>query len=266
MGAWNPAKGNRKAGTKPSPKNWRTNKMVVPQPDADDQSWYRDLRGAAVARYEVHGKSVGSLFQQPRDGFSYGCTPEDVAMMLNLLPADDVSGIKIVAFRQPTRKQWTLHPAWGRLVFYMEFNGFSGTCLMLEASKVGEVTKYPRKQVIETTEELERMRSDGHQLVEDRRGWTLVTTEESIRRGVLYRTVPHEVGHYVDFKGYIEDPRYVDISDVLDAYWARPAREREDAAHRYSFEKSTDLRMKGLIPFESKGGDRVTPPVITPNH
>ena len=222
MSRWNPAKGNRKAGTKPSSKNWRTNKMVVPgttwlDRNGDRCSYYEYMRGAAQASHDVHGQNVISLYQQPRDGFGYRCTPEDVAAMLNLLPVDDVSDIEIIAFRQPTRKQWTLRPAWGRMMFYAEFSGISGTCLMLEASKIGAVTKYPRRQVIETAEEMDRLCRDGHELVEDRRGWTLVTTEDSIRSGVLYRTVPHEVGHCVDLDRYMSDPQYADVIEALDA-------------------------------------------------
>jgi hypothetical protein len=257
MCAWNPAKGNRKAGTKPSPKNWRTNKMVIPEPwhgrDGKSYTWFQDLHGATHARHTVHGRQIDSLFQPPRDGFTYGCTPEDVVKVLNLLPPADVSGIEIVAFRQPTRKQTLLSPAWGRLIFFAEFDAASGTCVMLEASKIGTVTKYHRKHSIETAKELDRMREDGHQLIQDRRGWNLVTSEESIRNGMLYRTFLHEVGHDVDLNRFFDDPAYENDRDPWDAYWARSTRDREAAAHRYAAEKVTELRMEGSIPFGRTG-------------
>ena len=151
MGAWNPAKGNRKAGTKPSPKNWRTNKMVIPSPEWLDRgerhlNYYEDMRGAVKANHDVHGRPIISLYQPPYDGFSYGCTPEDVIAMLNLLPEEDVSDI--------------------------------------------------------------------------------------------------------DLRNFYADTDCEICADPWDAYWSRPSREREDAAHRYAAEKAEDLRRRGLIPLE----------------
>ena len=264
MGSWNPAKGNRKSGTKPSLKGWRTNKMVIPRPpwlsrDGIYRSYYEDMRGAVEAKHEVHGQPVTTLYQQARDGFSYGCTPDDVVEMFNLLPAEDVCGIAIIAFRQPTRKQSVLNPVWGRLIFRADFESCSGACVMIEATKLGTLSKFSRKQSIGWTEELDRLRKDGHELVEDRRGWKLLTSEESIHNTVLYRTVPHEVGHEVDLRSYESDPQYATGSEACEAYWSRPTREREDAAHRYAAEKATDLRKRGLIPFRRASAGRMDP-------
>ncbi|MFQ5565382.1 MAG: hypothetical protein ACE5EU_03365 [Paracoccaceae bacterium] len=251
MVRWNPAKGNRKAGTKPRSKTWRSNKMVIPRRlwidrNGVEQAYYEDMRGSAKAEHDIHGHKVTSLFQKPRKGFSYGCTPEDVAAIFRMLPADDVLFIDIVAFRQPTRKQ-LLQSVWGRLIFHAEFEGVSGPCIMLEATKIGACARWGRRQRVDGTEELKRLREDGHELVEDRRGWTVVTTEESIRNTLLYRTLLHELGHAADYIDYDADPG--GFADGWDAYWARPLREREDAAHRYASKISAELRHRGLIPF-----------------
>ena len=68
------------------------------------------------------------------------------------------------------------------------------------------------------------------------------TTSATCRATVLYRTLLHEVGHHVDRRDYGQ--RGED-----DAYYQRPARERESFAHRYAERIAGDLRARRVIPF-----------------
>lgn len=42
------------------------------------------------------------------------------------------------------------------------------------------------------------MAADGHHVVRDRRCWNIRPNVASIRNTQLYRTVLHEIGHFVD--------------------------------------------------------------------
>lgn len=243
-GRWNPARGNRKAGTRPR-RGWRWNRMTIPEPLRLDHYGtplltVERMDGAITSRHLVHGRGFLSLWQAPRIGFGYGCTPGDVAALLNLLPAADVAGLNIVAFRQPTRKESMLAPVWGRLVFHAILPGYEGTCLMIEAAPIGRVRRFGRRISLADADEMRRLRDDGHRFVADQRGWSISGTAKSIRNTVLYRTVPHEVGHWVDFCHHLK----------MDAdFWSRPPQEREVVAHRYASERMAELRRRGLIPF-----------------
>ncbi|MDJ0797430.1 MAG: hypothetical protein QNJ51_11470 [Calothrix sp. MO_167.B12] len=46
--------------------------------------------------------------------------------------------------------------------------------------------------------ELERLREDGHRTATDKRHYLISSTLDSIRNTQLYRTLHHEIGHYVD--------------------------------------------------------------------
>lgn len=99
--------------------------------------------------------------------------------------------------------------------------------------------------------ELDRLRADGHPIEEDRRGFTVTPTLESIRATQLYRTLPHELGHHVDYRSKITDlaKDQADYGRRHDAYFKRPNKEREEFAHRYAAKHAARLRENGVIPF-----------------
>jgi hypothetical protein len=64
-------------------------------------------------------------------------------------------------------------------------------------------------------------------------------TRQAVRNTQLYRTLPHEIGHWTDF---LERVRRDDNTD-------RPVREREQSAHRYADAVRGRLTRNGDIPF-----------------
>ncbi|MDD9947009.1 MAG: hypothetical protein OXU20_38555, partial [Myxococcales bacterium] len=63
------------------------------------------------------------------------------------------------------------------------------------------------------------------------------STRTTVRNTQLYRTLPHEVGHYVQYHQDVESRAGDDLDEwgrLNDAYFSRPQREREDFAHRYA--------------------------------
>ena len=87
--------------------------------------------------------------------------------------------------------------------------------------------------------EFERLRNDGHQL--SRVG----SNPDSIRNTQLYRTRPHEMGHWVDWLEKVARP----VSASVDRYFERPQSEREVFAHRYAEAVRDRLKNSGVIPF-----------------
>ena len=89
------------------------------------------------------------------------------------------------------------------------------------------------------------MAADGHQVVRDRRYWNIRPNLASIRTTQLYRTVLHEIGHFVDRRRLVDSERY----------FQRGWRERETCAARYATEIGTELRRNGSIPFDKMHDD-----------
>jgi hypothetical protein len=68
----------------------------------------------------------------------------------------------------------------------------------------------------------------------------------------LYRTLPHEIGHLVQYEREVRRPareRAGDAGELGERYFARPAREREDFANRYARELADELRGARRVPF-----------------
>ncbi len=138
-----------------------------------------------------------------------------------------------------------LDPTWGRLFYRADFVGQIGPAIVIEAADLTRPVYWPRKLSLDHQHELERLRADGHRVEEDRRGYRVHLSEESVRNTVLYRTLLHELGHWVDWLTKVERAPEGDAELFL----ARPAAEREAFAHAYADRIGAELRSSGVIPF-----------------
>ena len=248
MAAFRPERRNRKIGTEAAGYK-KSNKMGIPESwldrDGSVRRYATRMRRHQTIEYQLPGGSLTFLYEPPRSGCAYGCSPEDVAHVLAHVPAPDIEGLKIVAFRQPTRKQGVLNPVWGRLFYHADFVSHDGPAIVIEASDLSRPVRWSRKLSLEHQSELDRLREDGHRIEEDRRGYTFHLTESSVRQTILYRTLLHELGHWVDWLTKVEQPPNGD----MDRYFARPVSERDAFAHAYADRLTESLRRNGVIPF-----------------
>ncbi|HWZ83087.1 MAG TPA: hypothetical protein VNW47_10705 [Terriglobales bacterium] len=135
---------------------------------------------------------------------------------------------------------------------------YSGPALVIEALNPTEPIKLGKSLSPDDTAELKRLRLDGHKLRLSDRNHTLDTTLESCRATQLYRTVLHELGHWVDFLEKVEHPFTRDVGNLendayaslLNRYHSRPNVEKERFAHRYAERLRKHLIAIGAIPFE----------------
>ncbi|NJM54470.1 MAG: hypothetical protein HC846_14500 [Blastocatellia bacterium] len=81
------------------------------------------------------------------------------------------------------------------------------------------------------------MQNDGFEFIEDKRDFKINLTLENVRNTQLYRTLLHEIGHYVQF---CENPEKFDHF---------PTAEKEVFAHNFADKLKLELEQKGLIPF-----------------
>lgn len=258
--ASNPTRRNRNIGTSASG-HGQDNELCIPSSWHELVFWEQMPNRREIVR-EVAGSPVSFFVQPTLDGFIHACTPDDLTTLMNMLPAADVHGLGAVLLRQPTRKQKILAPVWGRLAHCVEVGAYHGPAIVLEACNPSVPIKWPKRLRPDERKELDRLTADGHQISVTKREYIISVTPESLRTGVLYRTVLHEIGHWADWRRSVEIPAQEDKSkeeDELDAvYWARPQRQREDAAHRYAQEQANALRASNAIPFPSRGLDAAT--------
>jgi hypothetical protein len=252
-----PERRNRKIGTAASG-HGQSNKMTIPNSRIDrfgiDSSYQERIKPAFVEKAQIGDYDVVILYEKPRLGFTYGCTPKDVVHLLSRVPDGDCDLIDLIVFRQPTRKQIQQSRGWGWLQYVAMIGDYIGPAILLEAQEIGLSYKRKRKMSLDDQAEFQRLRDDGHLVEESKREFTITFTEESIRNTILYRTVLHELGHWQQYEKETLDEMTVlsdDLDVAYDLYFAKPSAEHEQYAHRYASDVGKLLRESGVIPFET---------------
>ena len=249
---YNPTRRNRKIGTEDAGFG-QDNKLVIPWAWADDRIFYERLLDAVVVPLQAGSISTHVIVEPTLQGFVHACTVEDIQRLLTLLPVEHVNDITAIVLRQPKRKEQILSPVWGRLIYWSDVCGFSGPMVFLESQNVERPLKWSKSLKPELSHELERLRNDGHDIETDKRQHIIRSTIETTRNTQLYRTLPHEIGHYVDYLTKVEEPSRNDPDSwtaLNDKYHARPSQEKEAFAHRYADEFKLTGTNDGRLPFE----------------
>lgn len=254
---YNPNRRNRNIGTASSGYG-QDNRLNIPWAWADDRIYFERLVNPVDVAINVHSITTHVLVEPPLREFAHACTIRDIRRVLEMLPARHIENIKVFVLRQPKRKEQILSPVWGRLVYSSDVCGYSGPAVYLEAQSQRPM-KWSKSLTPEYALELERLREDGHHIKTDKRQHTIHCTLATTRNTQLYRTLPHEIGHYVDYLTKVEDPSSDDCdkwASLNDQYHARPAKERESFAHRYADDFRRTQIQRGLLPFDQNIDER----------
>ena len=245
----NPTRRNRNIGT-PKSGHGRDNRLVIPSSGGDPRVFWQRLTEPIT--FELNGFAF--FVEACSEGFRYMVTIDDLVRMLALLPREDVASIRSIVLRQPTQKQRVLSNVWGRLAYFADFGRSRGPAIVLDALRPDDRIEYPTSLTPEDTDELDRLRADGHTVTLDarRRSWLVETSAASGRTTQLFRTVPHEVGHHVHYRRDVLEASKGDPSEidrVQQLYFAKPQREREAFAHRYADEFANTMAAEKRVPF-----------------
>jgi hypothetical protein len=129
---------------------------------------------------------------------------------------------------------------------------YRGPAIIIEAVNPTEPVKFGKSLDVDAVAELERLRLDGHKIRATDRKRTIEPTLESCRTTQLYRTLLHELGHWVDFLEKVERPAAADpkaYEGLLERFHRRPYCEKEHFAHYYAEGLSKSLLRTHAIPF-----------------
>jgi hypothetical protein len=256
---YNPLRRNRNIGTAKQG-HGQNNAFTIPLVCHADRIWWENLGQHRVVNRNVGSLDLAFIIEDTREECIHSCTVEDVCNLLSLVPAADLMSLETVVFRQPTRKQWRVCPAWGRLAYSADLGlarkkvRRQGPAIFLEAVNPAEVWRWDRDLGPLDVLEVERLRNDGHVVEDTGKRLLFHSNQESIRATQLYRTLLHEIGHWVDWRMKVEQPaakQSVPYEALADQFFARPVQEREQFAHRYASEMRERLMRSKRIPFSS---------------
>ena len=250
---WNPVRRNRNIGTAKSG-NSQDNKMDIPARWQGHRIYWDRLNDPVIWRMQVHFQDITLLIEAPREGSFHACTPHDIQMILQLLPSEHLAEINTIVLRQPTKKQELLNPVWGRYVYYADLGQFSGPGVHLEAVPMGKVLKWSKHVSPFEQKELKALRADGHRVKSTSTGFDIETSPVSVRNTQLFRTLPHEVGHAIDYLVHSLEPSVAAKTDaefdyVAQTYQNKSQLDKEEAANRYAREFFERYHAAGQLPF-----------------
>jgi len=260
---FNPTRRNRNIGTTRQG-HGQDNRLVVPNPGRLVSPIER-IGEHAAGQWRVGSREIRFVVGNLRENWQHPCTIGDVIRLLERIPESDWAGIGTILFRQPTRKQGLLKPSWGRLFYFGEITTARGRVvaygpmILLDAIERDHHFSWPTRLALDDQAELARLQADGHAVERTGNRYVVRAVPGSARATQLYRTLPHEIGHWFDWLEAVEAPaaRGEDFSALQDRYFARPREEREAFAHRYADCMRVGLMASGAIPFDPQ--DWATP-------
>ncbi|MDJ1497163.1 hypothetical protein QNI19_29765 [Cytophagaceae bacterium DM2B3-1] len=233
----NPIRRNKNIGTAKQGFK-RNNKMVIPFLRHSTKFFDENLTEYTKVRRCINGVNFLFVVEKTRPDYYHACTIEDLEVILRNVLVKDLGDLTTIILRQPKRKEEILSPVWGRLVYGYEFENVIQPAIILEAQSYQRSLVWKRNLHVDAQRELERLRHDGHKIEENRREFRIYPEPDKVRATQLYRTLLHEIGHYVQY------------NQTGDEYVYIPKNEREAFAHRYADKMSKILQESRQIPFD----------------
>lgn len=252
---YNPARRNRNIGTE-NQGYGQNNKLTIASPYGDLKSFYERLTNYRKEIRLINDHEFVFVVEEPRKNSIHCCSINDIQKIIEHIPSIDYGELKFIILRQPKRKEEILSSVWGRLIYSYEFENEYFPAIILDAIDIEKQLFWPKKQTVEDQKEFERLKTDGHTFIENKRSFVAEFKPKFARNTQLYRTLPHEFGHYVHYLEMVERPEngeedYDGKEKRIDLYFSIPKSEKEAFAHKYAEKLKNKLITESRIPFES---------------
>lgn len=252
----NPVRRNRNIGTARQG-HGQNNKLTIPQPCGVLSSFYERLTQYEKIERVINGHSFLFIIEQTRATSKHACSVDDISTIIEHIPVEDYGELKWIVLRQAKRKEETLSPTWGRLVYSYAFEKEYFPAIILDAVDFTKKFKWPHKLSVDAQQELDRLKNDGHEIASDGRNHIAAYKIENVRNTQLYRTLLHEFGHYVQYLEWVVRPATEEEDFAIweqrnDHYFNIPSPEKERFAHHYADNFKAQLMKQNIIPFDRK--------------
>lgn len=250
-----PRRRNRNIGTARSG-HGQHNCLVIPERWTSDRRFYESLVSPTRATRRVGDRTVTFLVEKPNPGFGHACSVDDIVRILTCLERYGASAVSTIVLRQPTRKQRVLSPVWGRLQYFSTLTEDVSPALFVEAQPVSGAFTRELPRSPDDFAEHERLVQDGHRLVRVGKRYRAQWDPVATRATQLYRTIPHEIGHWMDYVTWPQRcPVREDVPEAQarDLYFSRPDREREQFGHEYALSFVEHVVAHQEVPFDPVG-------------
>ncbi|MDR3025876.1 hypothetical protein [Chryseobacterium sp.] len=255
---YNPTRRNKNIGTK-NQGYGQDNKLTISSPYGNLKSFYEKLTDYQKEIRIINNHEFIFVVEKTRKNSTHPCSVNDIQRIIEQIPVKDYGELKFIILRQPKRKEEILSPVWGRLIYSYDFEDDYYPAIILDAIDTEKQLLWSKKQTIEDQQEFERLKADGHIFTETKRNFVAELIPETARNTQLYRTLPHEFGHYVHYLNVVERPgSNINDDDIdydaqekrMDFYFRISKSEKEKFAHTYAEKFKNKLIEDHQIPFE----------------
>jgi len=232
---WNPIRRNKNIGTKKSGLS-KNNKLVIPKYWDDYYLFWEHIINPVIIPIKINNHKMILFIEPTKQGYVHASTPQDIIRVLHLVKQEHLEEIELIVLRQPKKKEEILKPVWGRFVYYASLGKYAGSAIYLESMSINELIKYSNKLTPFDKKELDLLEKERHRIKKVKKGYHIYTTPEAVRNTQLFRTLPHEIGHAVDY--------------ITTKYHSKPTRDKEEYANRYAREFYLKWAIRKRLPFE----------------
>jgi hypothetical protein len=145
---------NRNIGTSKQG-HGKNNELTIPQPALILKSFYERLDNYKKIPKTINGHDFLFVVEKTRDTSEHACSINDISRIIENISTKDYGDLKLIVLRQPKRKEETLSPVWGRLIYSYEFENDYSPAIIIEAMDFERKFKWTKKLSVESRRELE---------------------------------------------------------------------------------------------------------------
>lgn len=165
----------------------------------------------------IHNIKMTFYIDETSKGYIHACSIDDLIDILNQLPPDNIEGIEHIKLNQSTKKEELFGAKWGSLRYYGA-PGFM-PLITIEAQPCPLILKIKNSLNPFWQKETDFLKTQCKDWKSNKREHILKFDQKEIRQVQLYRTLPHEIGHWVDYKLGLDN---------------LPPRQKEERANKYA--------------------------------
>jgi len=192
----NPTRRNKNIGTAKQG-HGQNNALTLPR--SGDKVYYEKLVDPVAETRTVNGHAFLFVTEKTKPEYQHACSVDDIIAVIAAILKEDYGDLRFIVLRQPKRKEEILSAVWGRFVPAYAFGKETAPAIILEAVNYKKPFKCSKKLSVEWKKEIDRLVADGHKVTDDGRNYIIHCDLNSVRNTQLYRTLPHEFGHYVHY-------------------------------------------------------------------
>ena len=242
----NPIRRNKNIGTAKQGHS-KDNKMHIPHHAETGRYFYEQLGEYKKYVREINGIQFTFVVEKTRKDSRHACTVSELVQVIEKIPVKEYGSLRLILLRQPKRKEEMLAPVWGRCVYEYVFEGVTQPVIMLEAVNYTKKLKWSTRLSPLDQKELARLRKDGHNLIQEKNFFVAEYNEEAVRQTQLYRTFPHEFGHYVHYRTLVEEPVKNNSAQsetaLKKSFFSMSENKKEAFAHKYADTLTQEIGM-----------------------